>query len=113
MNNKKGYTVPELVAIIALTGIIALICISKTSYAFKEINDPDIQKEEVKSLVQQATKAYVKSKEEDFKKEEVTYIYAKEVATAGFLFEKDAYNSMKIKISYQKESNSFEIEVVE
>ena len=55
----------------------------------------------------------MQSKKEEFSKTEDTYIFAKEVASAGFLFEKEEYNTMKIKISYQEETKTFQIEVVE
>ncbi|MCI8575690.1 MAG: type II secretion system protein [Bacilli bacterium] len=113
MKQKNGYTIPELLIVIGVIGVIALVAITKVSYAFSEINNPDEQKEVTKSLVEQAAIAYAKSKKEEYKKDEETYIFAKEVASAGFLFEKEEYNTMKIKISYQKDTDTFKVEVVE
>ena len=113
MKHKNGYTIPELLIVVGVLGVIALVMITKVSYAFKEINNPEEQKEVTKSLVEQASIAYAKSKKDEYKKESETYIFAKEVAAAGFLFEKEEYNTMKVKISYHQESNSFQAEVVE
>ena len=104
MKNKNGYTIPELLIIVGVLGLIALVTITKVSFAFSQIT---------KSLVEQASIAYAKSKKDEYKKESETYIFAKEVAAAGFLFEKEEYNTMKVKISYHQESNSFQAEVVE
>jgi len=110
---RKGYTVPELLVIIGVLGVIALVTITKISFAFENINNPEEQQKEINHLVEQATIAYAKSKAEEFKKSEDIYIYAKEVASAGFLFEKDEYNSKKVKIIYEKETDTFKAEVVE
>lgn len=110
---KNGYTIPELLIVIGVVGIIALVTIIKVSFALENINNPKEQKEQINNLVEQASIAYARSKGEEFAKEEDTFIFAKEVATAGFLFEKEEYNSMKVKISYEKNSKSFQAEVVE
>ncbi len=113
MKNQKGYTIPELLVVMVVVGIIAIVCIVKVSFAFSEISNPEEQKEKTERLVELASETYAKSKEDEFKKEEDTYIFAKEVAQAGFLFERDEYNSMKVKISYDKETDTFKTEVVE
>lgn len=113
MKQKEGYTIPELLIVVGALGLIALIMITKVSFAFSEINNPEEQKEMTHALVEQATLAYAKSKKEEFMKEEEVYIFAKEVASAGFLFEKEEYNTMKVKITYSKDTNDFRTEVVE
>lgn len=113
MKQKNGYTIPELLIVVGIIGVIALVAITKVSFAFSEINNTEEQQERMKSLVEQAANSYVQSKKEEFSKTEDTYIFAKEVASAGFLFEKEEYNTMKIKISYQEETKTFQIEVVE
>lgn len=112
MKNKNGYTIPELLIIVGVLGLIALVMITKVSFAFSQINNPEEQKELTNTLVEQASIAYAKSKKEEFMEED-KYIYAKEVASAGFLFEKEEYNTMKIKIKYIKDTKTFEAEVVE
>ncbi len=109
---KNGYTIPELLVIIALLGIVTIFGIMKASYAFSEVNNTEEQKQAVKELVEHASVSYAKSKE-DWNKDEVVYVFAKEVAQAGFLFEKDEYNSMKVKITFDQEKNTFQAEVVE
>lgn len=113
MKKQNGYTIPELLVVIAIVGLISLVAIVRVSYAFEEINNPEEGHRKVVHLVEQASVSYAKSKKEDFKKEKETYIYAKEVAAAGFLFEKEEYNSMKVKISYDSSNNLFKAEVVE
>jgi len=110
---KNGYTLIELLVVVAVLGVIALITITKVSFAFENINNPEEQKEQMNNLVEQAAIAYARSKKDEFVKEEDTYIYAKEIASAGFLFEKEEYNSLKVKISYEKNTKSFQAEVVE
>lgn len=110
---KNGYTIPELLVVIIAVGIIALVSITKVSYAFSEINSTEKQKEDVKLVVEEATQYYAKYKSEEFAKEEPSYIYAKEVAQAGFLFEKEEYNTMKVKITYNKLKNEFIAEVID
>lgn len=112
MKQKYGYTIPELLIVIGVIGLIAAFSIIKVSFAFSETNNTEEQLSRTKSLVEQASILYAKSKEEEFMKEE-TFIFAKEVAAAGFLFEKEEYNTMKIKISYNQESKTFQAEVVE
>lgn len=113
MKQKNGYTIPELLIVVGAIGVIALVAITKVSFAFSEINNTEEQQDRMKSLVEQATISYAKSKMEEFAKSEDTYIFAKEVAASGFLFEKEEYNTMKIKISYNQETKTFQAEVVE
>lgn len=113
MKNKNGYTLPELLIVIGVVGIIALITITKVSYAFESINNPEEQLRETKKLVEQATISYARSKKDEFKTKEDTYIFAKEVASAGFLFERDEYNSMKVKITFDEKNQTFSAQVVE
>ena len=40
---KNGYTIPELLVVIIAVGIIALVSITKVSYAFSEINSTEKQ----------------------------------------------------------------------
>lgn len=110
---KNGYTIPELLVIIIVVGLIALISITQVSYAFSEINNTEKQKEDVKLVVEQATEYYAKNNKEKFAKEEPSYIYAKEVAQAGYLFEKEEYNTMKIKITYHQITETFETKVID
>ena len=109
---KNGYTIPELMGVVLIVGIIAIIGITKVSYAFEEINNPETQQKEIRSLVSQASEAYARSKKADFKKDEETFIFAKDVVAAGFLFEKEIYNSMKVRISYDSSTDSFHAEVL-
>lgn len=112
LKNKNGYTIPELFIVILIVGVIMAVGISKVSYAYENINQTEEQQQELEALVKQASIAYAETKKEEFKKEPETYIYAKEVAMAGFLFEKEEYNSMKIKLTYNQQKDSFTAEVV-
>lgn len=113
MQKKYGYTIPELLIVVGILGLIALVSITKISYAFDTISNEEEKKEEIKNMVELASISYAKTKSEDFKSEKEVYIYAKEVAQAGYLFEKDEYNSMKIKITFDESKNAFQAEVVE
>lgn len=113
MKQKNGYTLPELLIVIAVVSIIALVAMIRVSYAFEEVNNTEEQENMTRHLVEQATLSYVKHKKDDFTKEDVTYIFAKEVAQAGYLFEKEEYNTMKVKITYDKSNDTFKAEVTE
>lgn len=55
MKNKKGYTMPELLVLMTVIGIIALALILKTSYAF-ENNDSEILENYYSTIERQAIK---------------------------------------------------------
>ena len=112
MKKKNGYTIAELLVVIGVVGVIALIAMVRISFAFEEINNKEEIEQRNHHLVEQASVSYAKSKKEDFAKEEETYIYAKEVAPAGFLFEKEEYNVMKVKIVYDENNDKFHAEIV-
>ncbi len=113
MKKKNGYTITELLIVIGVVGLIALIAMIRISFAFEEINNTEEMEQRNHHLVEQATISYAKSKKEEFAKEEDTYIYAKEVASAGFLFEKEEYNVMKVKIVYDENNDNFHAEIVD
>lgn len=112
MKKKNGYTIPDLLIVAAIVGFIALVTIIKVSYAFSEISNPEQEERETNHLVECASVTYAKHNKDEFTKEKETFIYAKEVAAAGFLFEKEEYNSMKVKITYDEANDSFSAEVV-
>lgn len=113
MKEKNGYTIPELVVVIVIVGLIAIFGIMKVSYAFEEINNPEKETLETNHLVKIASEAYARVKKDEFKKAEPSYIFAKEVSEAGFLTSKENFNNLKVKITYDSESNSFTAEVIE
>ena len=65
---KKGFTISELVTVIALLSIVMVVCIPKINSSIKESRADQL--EEVRSDVVEATEVYLSSKcgNEDYKK---------------------------------------------
>ena len=47
MKQKNGYTIPELLIVVGAIGVIALVAITKVSFAFSEINNTEEQQERI------------------------------------------------------------------
>lgn len=55
MKNKNGYTVIELTVLLFVIGLVTLIVLTKTSYAFKDSND-EVRYVQSKLIIEQAKK---------------------------------------------------------
>jgi len=109
VESKSGYTVFELLIVLIVIGAISIFALAKMSYSFEEINNESEKVEVEKNSIIKASEAYVNSVTSKFQ-EEVTYIFAKEVADAGFILAGDNYGSIKIKVT--KLENEYKIEIV-
>ena len=110
--NKKGYTVIELIVVIAIFGLITAITIGATSYAFKD-NTEEYYKSKISDIESNARR--YGSTLEELKTENSKVITVKELVDAGYLSpdndkgdiidprnQKSTLNSLKIKITYEE-----------
>lgn len=110
--NKKGYTLPELLVVLGIVGVIFLVFVTKTSHALEEIdNTSDIAMME-ENVVKNAALKYAESIKESFKEEKTKYFSAQEIMDAGYLINDEAYKSEKIKITYDETTDSFTLEII-
>ncbi len=107
----KGYTIPELIIVIVIIGIFSIILINKTSYAFENIDNG--AKETEKMILIKTAQNYANSILDRVKEEE-QYIMGKDLVDAGYLVDSEnKYSNIKIKLTYSKESNSVNVEILE
>lgn len=103
----KGYTIPELVAVVAVLGIISIVTLIKTSYAFSSDNEDSILESNYYLIEKQAL-MYAENNKDKFNEDNELYILAKDLVEAKLLpvdennnilsSEKDLSNT-KIKIT--------------
>lgn len=111
--NKRGYTLIELIILLASVTVIALVVIVKTSFAFKEIdNSKEIAKQE-KLLIKNASLAYSNTIIDKIKEEKVVYVTGDELIEGGFLSQDDMYKTLKVKLSYDEAKDKVNYETVD
>ena len=111
--DKKGYTLIELIILLAAVSIVALVVIVKTSFAFKEIDNSDEIAKQEKTLIKNASLAYSNKIKDKLKDEKVVYVTGDELIDAGFLTKDDMYKTLKVKLSYDEEKDKVNYDVVE
>ena len=110
MNNKKGYTIPEMLIVIGILGIFTLVVLVSTSNAFKD-NDQELYAEKTKLIVHQ-TELYAKTLS-NLEEQGYMIVTLSDVIKAGYYVADDdegnvidprnskaTLNGMKIKILY-------------
>lgn len=103
----KGYTIPELITVIAVLGIVTIITLIKTSYAFSD-NGEDRTLINNYHLIEKQAIIYAENNKDRFNEKGELYILAKDLVEAKLLpvdkdnnilsSEKDLSN-VKIKIT--------------
>ncbi|MBE6161450.1 MAG: hypothetical protein E7158_04445 [Firmicutes bacterium] len=111
--DKNGYTLIELIILLAAVSVIALVFIVKTSFAFKEIDNSDEIAKQEKILIKNASLAYSNKIKDKLKDEKVVYVTGDELIESGFLTQDDAYKTLKVKLSYNEEKDKVNYEVVD
>ena len=107
----KGYTIPELIIMIIVIGVFAFVLINKASAAFVD-NDTVVEDTERMILIK-SSKNYANSII-DTLKEEDKYITGQDLIDAEYLIdEEDIYKNMKIKLSYDENTDSAKVEILE
>jgi prepilin-type N-terminal cleavage/methylation domain-containing protein len=107
----KGYTIPELIVVIAVLGLFSIVFIGKSSYALADTLDTTEEDTKNLILVKSGT-VYANSNIDALKEEKTKYITTEELMESGYLVEDDDYNNLKIKIDYIEESDSISVEVI-
>ena len=113
----KGYTIPELIVVIAVLGIISIITLIKTSYAFSPDNEDSILESNYYLIEKQAL-IYAENNKDKFNEDNELYILAKDLVEAKLLpvdennnilsSEKDLSNT-KIKITLKNDKITTEV----
>jgi len=105
MKNNKGYTVIELIVVIAVVGIFAFAAINKASYAFSDKVEAtkELEKQRVALIESAAVKYAEDNKEEIFKDSASTYIRVVDLVDNDYLFtavgeDSETENNKKIKL---------------
>ncbi len=107
---KKGYTIPELIAIIVIVGIFSILAINKASYAFVDNNN--ISKETQEMILIKTAKSYASSILETLKNDDI-YITGNDLKEANYLVDDDhIFSNVKIKLSYNKNTNTPNVEIL-
>lgn len=112
IENKRGYSVLELLGLILVVSFVSIFAIVKVSHAFSDTDNKQVTNEIEKNTLAKAASSYVNANKTNFQKDEAVFIYAKDVAEAGFIIAGENYNSIKIKVLYLKDANDFLIEIV-
>lgn len=123
MKNKNGYTVIDLVIVIAVLGVITFLTISKVSYALSD-DKSEVYKLEVK-LIETQAKAYGNTIKEELKNESKT-ITVNNLIADKFLQPDDdngkikdprddakTLNDKKIKLSYNAELDEVQVKYMD
>ena len=116
MKKKNGYTIIELTVLLFVMGIVTLVVLTKTSYAFKDSND-EVRYNQAKLIIKQAEK-YGESIKEELKTEVTKTIVVQTLIDQKLLIPNEDgkiisaeddnkyLNSDKIELKYDTKSNS-------
>lgn len=107
MKNQRGYTVVELIVVIAVVGIFSFAAINKASYAFSDNTEATKELEKQKALmVENAAVIYGEEKKEElFSDTSTIYIRVKDLKEQGYLFTSDEIinDDQKIKLELKED----------
>ncbi|MBQ6687536.1 MAG: prepilin-type N-terminal cleavage/methylation domain-containing protein [Bacilli bacterium] len=103
MKNNKGYTVVELIIVIAVVGIFAFVAINKASYAFSEdiIANEHLVEQKIKLIENQAIK-YAEENSEIFGDSDTAYIRVMDLIDANYILDSDFFENNKDVTKSQK-----------
>lgn len=115
--NNKGYTAVELLIVFVVVGIIAILSISKITYAFGGKSGVSLR-ENAFNIIESEAKKYGENKPDLFKDGKEYYLEVAELVDAGYLLKDgektilgfDDLNDRKIKIT--KEDNKISATVL-
>lgn len=110
INNKKGYSIKELVILCAILAIVFGIAISRVSYAYDKIDNSEEMTKESLKHVEQAAKIYVQDHKEEFKEKE-TYFYGSDLISSNYLSEGSEIANVKIKVTHDLDKEEYHVEI--
>lgn len=102
-----GYTVPELLVVIAVLGIISFIIIIKTSYAFSNDGESAVLESNY-YLIEKQAEVYGENNKDKFNEDNELYILAQDLVEAGLL-PIDENNSI---LSSERDLSNIKIKIV-
>lgn len=103
----NGYTIPELIVVIAVLGIVFLVTLIKTSYAFSNNSQIDILESNY-YLIERQAEVYAENNKDKFNDDNELYILAKDLVDAGLL-PVDEKNNI---LSSEKDLSNVKIKIV-
>lgn len=80
----KGYTIPELLVVIAVLGIVSMIAIIKTSYAFSNDLATEVQNDNY-YLIEKQAEFYGELNKDKFNENNEIFILAQDLVDANLL----------------------------
>lgn len=118
MKNNKGYTVIELIVVIAVVGVFAFVAINKASYAFSDNVEAEKALYEQKvGMIETAAEKYAEDNKELFKESKITYIRVADLVDAKYLLSQENSesvvsidNNQKIELILKKDKIEVHLE---
>ena len=108
---KNGYTIPELMIVIVVMGLIAIVVINKASFAFTDPNETSSQTDEM--ILKKSDLAYGRKQIESLKMED-QYISGKDLIDNDYLIDSEnKFSNVKIKLSYNAVEDNISVEILE
>lgn len=117
---KNGYTVVELLVVIAVFGVIYFIAANKVSYAFDYNYEEELYKQTLSSI-EKGARIYGENNLKLFEEEKDIYVTVEDLAKEGFILnnteasvsdprdEKKTLNDLKVKITYENDGVSAKV----
>ena len=118
MRSKNGYTVIELIVLIAVLGIVSLVFLAKTSYVFKDDNSAKVNDG---AVIENQAEKYAESIKEELKEENTKVILVQTLIDNNYLVadengkyvsredETKYLNDEKIEINYNVEEDKINV----
>lgn len=118
MRSKNGYTVIELIVLIAVLGIVSLVFLAKTSYIFKDDNAAKVNDG---AVIENQAEKYAESIKEELKEENTKVILVQTLIDNNYLVadengkyvsredETKYLNDEKIEINYNVEEDKINV----
>ncbi len=107
---EKGYTIPELIVVLVVLGLVSFMAINKASYAFvtEEPND-----ETTKLILVKCATEYANSIKEELKGEKSRFVSSNDLITAGYLIDEGDYKNFTLELTYDEASDAVLARIIE
>lgn len=109
--NRKGYTIPDIIIVAVLVGLVTLFVFGRASYAFSDISE--IEENAAETLVVKGATEYGKSIIDTLKKEGNITLSGNDLKQVGYLIDDDnKMSSIKVEVTYNTEKGTVEAKIV-